>query len=623
MVIFFYNSKFKLNYTTEYCKIIYNTVKKTYNNSKKVDNVIYANGIKFLDNSSNKNIILMENDMDKLLKKVKENLLMILFILIYLFSIILLKYSGSHQDVLVEINGYQFDSSAFSGIITQLQLLIIIFLVIHYNKKGYYISLVLNCITFVSMIFAFINRINENVIVGIVVSIGIFFVITIIYNYMVEINKQKKQLRSLAYFDYVTGIANRNVIMNRLNRASLFLSKNKGKFALVFIDIDNFKGINDTVGHIAGDLLLKSLAEKIKEKINKKDLFGRTGGDEFAIIIQRDLSKEEILDYLNTIKKSISEEIHLKDKEFFMTASFGVSLFPTDSMNVSDILKYADMAMQYVKKNGKNAIEFYSNGIKDEIISKMKLEKGLKKAISRNEFFLVYQPQYYSKSNKIRGFEVLLRWNSKELGSISPTVFIPIAEETGSIIDIGQWVLNEAMIQFKNNILKYNNQYKLAINISPVQLTDTMFISKVEKALLQNDFSPSNLEFEITESVFISSAECAERVINYLKNIGITIALDDFGTGYSALSYLQYFSMNILKIDKAFIDKIIVAEPNKSLVESIISMAHKLDMEVIAEGVEEKRQIEYLLMHNCDFFQGFLFSKPLIIDETLKLLSDS
>jgi len=252
----------------------------------------------------------------------------------------------------------------------------------------------------------------------------------------------------------------------------------------------------------------------------------------------------------------------------------------------------------------------------------MKLENELKKAISNKELYLVYQPQYYSYKNEIRGFEVLLRWNSKELGPISPSVFIPIAEENNSIIEIGHWVLNEAMRQFKNNILKYNDNFKLSINISPVQLTDNMFISKVERALKENDFNPKNLEFEITESVFISSEKCAERVINYFKNLGITIALDDFGTGYSALSFLQYNHMNILKIDKAFVDKILITDPNKSLVELIISMAHKLGMEVVAEGVEEKKQVEYLMKHNCDYFQGYLFARPLAIDSVLDLLND-
>lgn len=472
------------------------------------------------------------------------------------------------------------------------------------------------------MLAYLIKKFSDGVIAGIVTSIGIFLVLTVIYNFMAEGDRRKNQLYSLAYFDSVTAIANRNVIMNRVRRLTSNESTIKKRFTLVFLDMDNFTSVNDTAGHLIGDLLLQKIADRIKGKIHKDDLFGRTDGDEFTIIIQRDLSKEEILNYLNDIRRTISDIFYIEDKEFSLTASFGVAIFPDDGSTASDILKHADISMQHAKKNGKNTISFFSNEIKEKLLTRMKLESALKKAISNQELYLVYQPQYYSNKNEIRGFETLLRWNSKELGSVSPGIFIPIAEENSSIIEIGQWVLNEAMSQFKNNILKRNENFKLSINISPVQLEDNMFISKVEKALIDNDFNPKNLEFEITESAFLSSEKSVERIINYLKSIGITIALDDFGTGYSALSFLQYNHMNILKIDKAFIDKILVADPNKSLVELIISMAHKLGMEVVAEGVEEKKQVEYLITHNCDYFQGYLFARPLILDQVLDLLDN-
>ncbi len=564
----------------------------------------------------------MGDKMDKLLKKIEEKIVMILLVTVYFFTLILLVFLSSHP-MFSQLTAYNLNPIVINGIITQLQLLILVFLVLYFNnKKGYSIALLLNAINFILMLFSLFKRNSDGVIAGIVTALGIFLILTVINNCLVEGERRKKQLYQLAYFDSVTGITNRNVIIHKVRKLTSNLSKNKGKFALVFLDIDNFTAVNDTAGHLVGDLLLKKIAERIKEKIHKEDLFGRTDGDEFAIIIQRDLSKEEILEYLNEIRRELTDVFFIEDKEFLLTASFGVALYPEDGPTASDILKHADISMQHAKKNGKNSISFFSNDIKEKLLTRMKLENELKKAISNKELYLVYQPQYYSYKNEIRGFEVLLRWNSKELGPISPSVFIPIAEENNSIIEIGHWVLNEAMRQFKNNILKYNDNFKLSINISSVQLTDNMFISKVERALKENDFNPKNLEFEITESVFISSEKCAERVINYFKNLGITIALDDFGTGYSALSFLQYNHMNILKIDKAFVDKILITDPNKSLVELIISMAHKLGMEVVAEGVEEKKQVEYLMKHNCDYFQGYLFARPLAIDSVLDLLND-
>jgi diguanylate cyclase (GGDEF)-like protein len=423
-----------------------------------------------------------------------------------------------------------------------------------------------------------------------------------------EIKKRDEELYKLAYQDILTGLMNRRTFKEQLD---LLISKKETVLYIVFIDVDSFKKINDTMGHQAGDKFIQHVASTLNESINEEDLLGRIGGDEFALIIKRDVSRDEILQEIETVKNNISQPIKINNYDVRLTASFGISIFPYDGSDASEILKSADMAMYKAKEMGKNNVQFFKKYMKNEMLMKTKMEYRLINALRNEEFFLVFQPQYYASGDKIRGFEVLVRWKSLELGIVSPIKFIPIAEETGLIISLGEWILRTACYKFKSIQEKYDKEYMISVNISATQLNDSNFVQAVKSILQETGLKPEYLELEVTESVFIESLNHAVLVLKELKKLGVKIALDDFGTGYSSLSYLKLLPIDTLKIDKSFVDDISADQSNVLLVGDIISLGHNLGVSVIAEGVEKDYQLEYLKNHSCDYIQGYIFSKPI------------
>lgn len=435
-------------------------------------------------------------------------------------------------------------------------------------------------------------------------------------NYTNQIIEKEQKLHSLAYYDVLTNLPNRTMFMEHVDLMIELLSKHGKSFYLILIDIDSFKNVNDTMGHLVGDQYLLFSSEHLKYSLKNGDILGRIGGDEFALVITRDLSKEDLLRELESIRGNFLNPFYYNNVPIRLSASIGVSIFPNDGCSSSAMLKSADMSMYKAKASGKNNIQFFETSMMEELTQRANIEYHMLQAIEKKEFYLLYQPQYDAVKRTIRGFEALVRWNSKELGFLSPDMFISIAEETKLIIPLGEWILRTACQMFQSLQAKYSlSQQVIGVNISAIQLMDANFIEMVKNILQETGLSPSSLELEITESVAIESLQFTVDALNDLKKLGIRIALDDFGTGYSSLNYLKILPIDILKIDKSFIDDLSNADERIPIVGDIISLAHNLNMETIAEGVEHDRQLSYLDNYSCDYIQGFLFNKPIPEDE--------
>ncbi len=602
--------------------------------------------VSFVDKHLNKQMTVPKN-------KIWANLRYIVLIFLFVFIQFTLSTMSSNKEfVTLTYNNISISRSALVGVIAQLLNVISIKLVLDFMKKGYITAFILNTIVAISATRGFLIVGNIDSAPGIIMPLISCFIITIIYYYYqkahtkykeearqnqelirlyndVELAKEElsrknktlvdynnimmeneKKLNHLAFYDILTNLPNRKMVISRLNYLIDRAKENPTHLSVVFIDLDNFKRVNDTMGHHAGDLLLQSVTSRMKTLINANDMLGRLGGDEFALIIQQSLSEDEMFNYLEALKNVIEQPFLIEKSEFTITASFGVAVFPDDGNNSIDLLKCADTAMYKAKELGKNSIIRFSKEMNEEITKRMEFENKMMSAIQKDEMFLVFQPQYNS-DKCLRGCEALVRWKSAELGVVNPLDFIPIAEETKYIIPLGEWILKTACTQFMELKSKRECDIILSVNISSVQIMDASFLDMVKSILAQTKFPPNFLEFEITESVFISSMNYVIDILNKLKDMGIKIALDDFGTGYSSLSYLQMLPIDTLKIDKSFIDNINSSNESKQIVGPVISLVHQMNIDVVAEGVENEEQLDYLKLHNCDCIQGFLWGKPL------------
>lgn len=440
------------------------------------------------------------------------------------------------------------------------------------------------------------------------------------YNLLTQKNNQLKineeRLYRLAHFDELTYLPNRKSILDKLN---YLIKVSKGmnlSFYIVFIDIDSFKKINDSMGHHIGDLFISDAAKRLKASIHKSDFIGRIGGDEFALIIQRRLSDKEVFKYIDKIRKHFLQPFIIEGNEITSSASFGIASFPYDGVGQVELMKNADTAMYKAKELGKNNVQFFEKSMKEELLEKLNLENELKSALYNNEFFLVFQPIYNLRTGTIRGFETLLRWNSKVLGMVAPDKFIPVAEELGIIIPLGEWIIRTACKTFKKLQDKYKlEETVLAINLSVKQLESPNIVESIKYILKETNFDPNLLEIEITESTFMNSIHKTKSTLEKLQDMRISISLDDFGTGYSSLSYLRQLPIDILKIDRTFINDILKSDRNVEIIGSIIDLSHNLDIAVIAEGIEEEIQLRHLRKLKCDYVQGYLMSKPLNLED--------
>lgn len=438
---------------------------------------------------------------------------------------------------------------------------------------------------------------------------------------VIDITDQKKseeKIRYMAYYDSLTGLPNRMFFINKLNELMNSSDNKKSTGAVFFIDLDNFKNINDTMGHNYGDKLLILLAKNFENWINAGDTICRLGGDEF-ILLHPNADETEAMAYAKSILEIFEHPLKVDGKQIYVTVSIGIALYPKDGTDTDTLLKNADAAMYDAKNLGKNRFELFNQDTYLKLERKTHIERILRNAIENDEFIINYQPQYDTKSNDIFGFEALLRLNSKELGLISPLEFIPIAEEYGHITKIGQWVMYQACKQAVNWTEKGYQFKSISVNISLVDLQQPDFHEYVKNIIDSTGVDPKMLELEITESVFMESLDSSIGILNQLKDLGVRIALDDFGKGYSSLNYLRKMPINTLKIDKSFIDNIASSRKEESIINNIIEMAHSLELYVVAEGVEEKEQLLVLKDRQCDYIQGYYFSKPLPASEIDKL----
>ena len=427
-----------------------------------------------------------------------------------------------------------------------------------------------------------------------------------------ELHHAHETISQLAYFDALTGLPNRRLYNDRFNQAIVAAKRHCNKLAVFYLDLDNFKMINDSWGHDFGDLLLKHVAQTLTDSVREMDTVCRLGGDEFSMIINDVLDDKYVMHVADNILHKLNQKIELAGRELNIGTSIGISLYPDDGEDVKELMKNADMAMYHAKERGKNTFQFFEEFLNVNAQHRLDMERRIQKALDNDEFELFYQPQFNIHTHQLTGVEALIRWPDGQGGYIPPSEFIPIAEETSLIIDIGNWVAYQACQEFKQLIDDGLPAVKVAVNISANQFKQSRLLKQTISGALELSQLPAHLlQLEITEGVLIEDLEATVKVINYLKSRQVTFAIDDFGTGYSSLSYLKTLAVDIIKIDRRFVSDIENDLNDQAIIRAIASMAHELELTVLAEGVENEAQLNFLRQHQCDFVQGFYFAKPM------------
>ena len=433
-----------------------------------------------------------------------------------------------------------------------------------------------------------------------------------------SIKEADKKLHYYANYDQLTGLCNRVQFDNLFNHA-LATAKRKGwKMALMFLDLDNFKEVNDTHGHNVGDLMLKKVARKLQATLRKNDIIARIGGDEFTVLLEGIKDQKDAMDVAVKLNEVTKEPIEIDGNVFFMSLSVGIAIFPTHGEDVATLSKHADTAMYEIKSRGRNGVMIYNSQFTDKIVQRVNLLNELKTAISQDQFKMLYQPIIDLKTNNVVGAEALIRWEHPQKGVISPADFIVFAEENNLIIDLGQLVLRKSLEDFLSLSSAVVSEFRLAINVSGQEFFAQNYIQSVERLLKDFNVPPSAIELEITETYVMGSPKVAAKIMEKLHEIGVYISLDDFGTGYSSLGYLKHFPIDKLKIDQSFIRDFMDDEKEMALVKTIINMAKLFGMQVHAEGVEKDSQSKALLELDCDVVQGYAYAKPLPLIEFVR-----
>ncbi len=430
-------------------------------------------------------------------------------------------------------------------------------------------------------------------------------------------------IRTHAYYDSLTGLPNRMLLHDRLNFMLNLARRQKGMMGVLFLDLNRFKLINDTLGYSFGDLLLQNVATRLKSCTRDVDSVFRLGDDEFAILLEDILHPQDASRVAKRILSACTQPYLIAEKELYVTVSIGISLFPSDGERFEDLLKNAETAMLRAKEIRISNYQHYKPSMNTQAFEQLAMEYNLQKALKNNQFLVFYQPLIDLKSKNIIGAEALIRWQHPELGMVAPNQFIPLAEETGLIIPIGEWVLDTACKQMHVWQERFQKQLIISVNLSARQFQQQDLFSMVNRVLRNACFEPEKLKLEITESIGMKNPEQTIVTLNQLKSMGIPIAIDDFGTGYSSLSYLKRFPIDTIKIDRSFVMEMQAGSNDNAIVDAIIAMAHSLTLNVIAEGVETKEQADYLLYKGCEQVQGFYFSKPVTDEAFEKLLMDT
>jgi diguanylate cyclase (GGDEF)-like protein len=433
--------------------------------------------------------------------------------------------------------------------------------------------------------------------------------------HLIRTTQAERRIHQLAYHDPLTCLPNRTQFMEKFTQSLHRVKSNNGMLALMFIDLDKFKLINDTQGHEIGDMLLKAVSKRISHCVRTDDLVVRLGGDEFTILLEDIQTSSIAAKVANKICKILAEPFTFMNKAVRAPVSVGISVYPSDGQDINTLMKHADTAMYRAKSHGGSQFQFYEYGMEAELVRRVELERDLRKAIDKGELVLHYQPQIDLKTGNLMGAEALVRWNHPERGFMSPEEFIPLAEESGLIIPLGEWVLNKSCEQIKLWINKGLDLDFVAVNLSGHQMKQAYLLERVKSCLDTNQLDAKHIQLEMTESVMAVESESCLNLLNGLKEMGISVAIDDFGTGYSSLSYLTKFPVDTLKIDYSFVTNLPSDKDSATVTSGIIALAHKLGMQVIAEGVETKVQRDFLQQEQCDWIQGYLISRPLPPEE--------
>jgi diguanylate cyclase (GGDEF)-like protein/PAS domain S-box-containing protein len=441
-----------------------------------------------------------------------------------------------------------------------------------------------------------------------------------IWNDITEFKNLEEQLLYQATHDTLTHLPNRSLLLDRIQQAIFHCGRTHRLVAILFIDLDKFKLVNDSMGHTFGDKLLGHVAQRLTQNVREIDTVARMGGDEFLIVLPGLINEEEALTSAQRIIAKLNRPFLIEEKEINVTASIGICFYPQDAQTVDALIKGADMSMYLAKDSGRNNYQRYSDELNRRITKRMDLENKLRTALERNEFIIYYQPLFDLGKNEIIGMEALIRWQHPELGFVMPAEFIPIAEEDGLIIAIGKWVLRTAIIQLMQWHAQGYKNLCLAVNLSGRQLYQPDIVASVEQVLLETGVNPVYLELELTETILLDNIDENITKLRELKALGLKLAIDDFGTGYSSLKYLKQFPIDKLKIDLAFIRDVTVNPNNAAITTAIINLGKTLNLTVLAEGIETKEQLQFLQKQECDQGQGYLFSQPIPAEKFTQLL---
>lgn len=430
---------------------------------------------------------------------------------------------------------------------------------------------------------------------------------------------QEEEILHLAYYDPLTDLPNRFRALENLESMIKVAKKASEHVAVLMLDLDHFKKINDSLGHDTGDRLLQQLVTRLKEVLSTEQILGRLGGDEFIIIQHQTSQRDALPAMIEAVKALFRRPFVIDQREMLLTASIGVAIYPNDGTTATELLRNADSAMFHAKESGRNSCSYFTRAMNLDVTRRFTIEEQLHSALERGELNLMYQPQVALQDHGINGAEALLRWHNPVLGQVSPEEFIPVAEQSSLILPIGRYVLEQAM-KVLAQIQLSKPHFRMAINLSPVQFRDFGLVDSLNQLIRQYQIRPSNIELEITEGVLLGGSSVVKETLEALHQMGVTLAMDDFGTGYSSLSYLRSYPFDVLKIDRSFVNEIFDKPANKELINAIVAMSEGLGLKVVAEGVETKEQCEFLLGIGCDYGQGYFFSKPVSEMELLSQL---
>jgi diguanylate cyclase (GGDEF)-like protein/PAS domain S-box-containing protein len=431
---------------------------------------------------------------------------------------------------------------------------------------------------------------------------------------------QSEHMEYLAQHDILTGLANRVLLSDRISQAAALARRHNHKLAVLFLDIDRFKHVNDSLGHDAGDRLLQLVSHRLQQCVRSSDTVSRQGGDEFVVLLPELVASQDAAIFADKIVLALGAPYNLGEDELRLTVSAGISIYPDDGHDAETLLKNADFAMYHAKEHGRNNYQFFRAEQNDRAIEHRAVDSGLRRALERQEFVLHYQPTIHLATRDISGVEALLRWRHPERGLIRPEDFVPHAEESGAIVPIGRWVLQEACRQGRVWQDTGLSPMRIAVNVSPVELRDPGFVAGVRAILTATGLDPQCLELELTETVLVQDTASTAAVLEALRDMGVRLALDDFGTGFSSLSHLKRFPIDMLKIDQSFVRDLALGSGDASIVGAVISMAESLNLQVVAEGVETPEQFELLKEQGCPEAQGFYFSHPAVAEDVTQLL---